>query len=213
MGSHGFTLLEAVVTITILAVLASIAVPMVVAEADREARTKTRRELQALAAALEAYFADHGEFPRKLTEDDFLDVYLSAGVDQDAVRDQWGERRTYHYERDEHKLAVVVTSVGPNGRYDGGGEDDLVCRVSGVPVGNRRTRSKLDVIGAALARFIAAGGELKGEWKKHDREALGLGPEFERDGFGRAFRTEKDVISVRSAGADGKFDTKDDLTL
>jgi prepilin-type N-terminal cleavage/methylation domain-containing protein len=212
---RGLTLLEVVVAVAIVSILAGAMVPMIVAQADREKLLGTIRELDTLDSALAAYFGDHGAFPAALDAPDFLGVYLAPGVNQEAITDAWGADRTYRYfcSQGREGERALLLSVGPDGQFDRGEGDDITCRVYGAVAGNRRTRARLDLISGALERFLAGGGQLAGDWQRTDRAALGLGPTFERDGFGTPFQSSSQPLSIRSAGADRRFHTEDDLTL
>src|SRR3712207_3654893 len=60
----GFTLVEMLVVIGILAVLASIVIPMVRGAIRRASRVALQADIQGIAAALEEYRRDHGDYPR-----------------------------------------------------------------------------------------------------------------------------------------------------
>ena len=59
----GFTLVELMVVIIILAVLTGIAIPSYIALRNRARIQATRSELQNIATALEMYAADHDAYP------------------------------------------------------------------------------------------------------------------------------------------------------
>lgn len=60
----GFTLTEMLVVIGIIVLVLSIATPMVTRAWRQGDRTRTAADLAAIAAALEAYKTDHGDYPR-----------------------------------------------------------------------------------------------------------------------------------------------------
>jgi len=209
----GMTLLEVVVALAIVSILAGAMVPIIVAQVDRENYLKTVKELDTLSDGLDAYFEDHGAFPVSLESSDFLGRYVQTGVDRDTITDAWGGARLYGYVLSRNKDMATIISVGPNGIAEQGKADDIMCKVYGAVAGNRRTRTQLDLIALALEQFLAGGKSLTGNWLGVDRENLGLGTEFDRDGFGTPFKSAGDCISIRSAGPDRRFNTGDDLTL
>lgn len=207
--SSGFTLVEIVVVLAVLGILVGTAAPLVGAAVDRGRRDEAERELAVLAEALEAYYYEQGAFPKKLDGKDFVGVYLSGGVNADATTDPFGGA-AYRYALAKNPDVATVTSLGPNARDDKGKGDDLRVTVPGATAGNRRTRARLRVMTEVLANFLESGGALSGKWSK-DRKTLGLGASYAADGFGTAFRLDKNTYEFASAGADRRFGTKDDL--
>lgn len=62
--SRGFTLIELVVVVGIIALLMAIVVPAILASQRKAAKTKAAAELIAIATAIDAYKADFGDIPR-----------------------------------------------------------------------------------------------------------------------------------------------------
>lgn len=60
----GFTLIEILVVIGIIVILAGVLVPMIGRSMRQAKRTRTAADMQAIATALEAFKADHGDYPR-----------------------------------------------------------------------------------------------------------------------------------------------------
>lgn len=60
----GFTLIELIVVIGIIALLAAIAVPVINGARKSAAITKAKTDLQTITTALEQYRIDHGDYPR-----------------------------------------------------------------------------------------------------------------------------------------------------
>lgn len=61
--SHGFTLVELLVVITIIAILAALVLSTAGGIQDKAARSRAQSEIAALSAALESYKADNGDYP------------------------------------------------------------------------------------------------------------------------------------------------------
>ena len=61
--SHGFTLIELLVVITIIAILAALALQTAGYVQKKAARSRAEAEIAALSAALESYKADNGDYP------------------------------------------------------------------------------------------------------------------------------------------------------
>src|SRR4051794_38088896 len=60
----GFTLIEILVAIGIIVLLMSLAAPVIMSSYRRARAVKTAADLQAIAAGLEAYRLDFGDYPR-----------------------------------------------------------------------------------------------------------------------------------------------------
>jgi len=63
-GSHGFTLIELLVVITVIAILAALVLQTAGYVQKKAARSRAEAEIAALAAALESYKSDNGDYPR-----------------------------------------------------------------------------------------------------------------------------------------------------
>ncbi len=61
--SPGFTLVELLVVITIIAILAALVLSTAGGIQDKAARNRAQSEIAALSAALESYKADNGDYP------------------------------------------------------------------------------------------------------------------------------------------------------
>ncbi len=210
-GRNGFTLIELVVVLAVLAILVGTATPMARLFIDQSRRDDVMSELREVSAALEEYYFDKGTFPASLTAVDFLGVYLVPGVSQTVVNDSWGGNVGYVFAVVADPDLATIRSRGPNGQDDLGAADDIQSLVPGSVPGSRKTRARMRLIVEVLANFIESGGVLTGTWST-DRAAMGLGLDFRDDGFGTAFTLDPATYVLRSAGADRAFATGDDLT-
>lgn len=97
----GFTLVELLIVVIILAVLSGIAIPSYMTLRNRARRSATENEMKNIATALELYHADNEEYPAtgmaalvdalQGTAEDTLGPYM-ANV---PLTDAWGEDYTY----------------------------------------------------------------------------------------------------------------------
>ena len=128
----GFTLVELMVVIIILAVLTGIAIPSYLALRNRARVQATRSEMQNIATAISVYEADHEAWPAALAnlQDDDLEgtgPYMANVPTADA----WGNG--YGYATDAPAAGdYTLSSGGPDGAIDG--VDDIVL-VNGVLAG------------------------------------------------------------------------------
>lgn len=137
----GFSLLELVVVMSILAILAGAAIPVVTKSLTRSRISDTSGRLARLESAVTAYFEDTGRFPPKLLDleqnlsgaSGWVGPYLralGAGVTGTATaldQDGWG--RPYELRLDGAS-SLVIASLGPDGVLQstlgsspGGGDD------------------------------------------------------------------------------------------
>ncbi len=150
--SQGFTLVEAIVVISILAILAGIAIPIVFKTLEGMEIKATQREMETIYQVFSGdpdkgnygFMGDLGILPDKL---DWLvknsgfnlyqsqsngvgmgwnGPYLMAGFDpEDFKKDVWGNDYQYKfaYSNGIRKGTILLVSYGPDGNPDGG--DDL----------------------------------------------------------------------------------------
>ena len=110
----GFTLVELMVVIIILAVLTGIAIPSYMALRNRARESATESEMRNIATSLELYMADEEEYPDTLAITDYMDPV--------PANDAWGNE--YVYEQTGSGTGYTLTSYGVDG--DTGGDDDII---------------------------------------------------------------------------------------
>ena len=67
-NQRGFTMLEVVITVTIIGVLASVAVPRFTSSLEKANTAKVQADLQTLDTAVAMYEAENGKSPNTLTD-------------------------------------------------------------------------------------------------------------------------------------------------
>ncbi len=206
----GFTLIELIVVIAVLSILLGSMVPLLSATRAAERVTTVGRELDQLAEAVEAFYYHSGSFPGSLTQVGFYGSYALPGIGDERLRDEWGTQGYYRLVAAASPDTITIYSVGENGVDDGPALEEFKVTVAGAEPGNQRTRVLMRVIAAVLASYLDAGGTLTGNWTE-DRAAMGLGIEYQKDGFGTDFSLQSYVL--RSAGADRALGTADDLVI
>lgn len=125
---RGFSLLELIVVIAIIATLASLVAPSVFRNAGDAKVAAARSQISSIALALDTYRIDTGDYPR---EGDGLQVlvrdpggggwrgpYLRRGL----PRDPWGNEYVYRRNAAAGDDFALV-SHGRDGRPGGSGED------------------------------------------------------------------------------------------
>lgn len=126
---RGFTLIEIIVAIAILAILTALIVPRVVGKVDDAAIARARSDVQALTTALNLYKLDNYSYP---TTEQGLEALLNkpGGQPEPAnwkkyldklPKDPWG--RDYQYISPGSHGDIDVYSLGKDGQVGGEGID------------------------------------------------------------------------------------------
>ncbi len=127
--TRGFTLLELMVVIIILALLASIAAPQVTKYLRRAKGDTAKVQTRALAAAVDFYQIDMGRYPT--TAEGMKALLVAPSPDAkwqgpylkqvDSLTDPWGN--PYQYAQPGTHGAVDIFSWGADGKAGGEGDD------------------------------------------------------------------------------------------
>jgi general secretion pathway protein G len=128
-ADSGFTLLELLVTLTILAMIAAIAGPMVFERLGSSKTQTAKVQVQAIATALELYALDTGGYPAAQLGLGAL-IQAAPGVNSwrgpylkraDGLIDPWN--KPYLYRVPGRGGAFEVFTLGRDGNPGGAGED------------------------------------------------------------------------------------------
>ncbi|MFT5285840.1 MAG: prepilin-type N-terminal cleavage/methylation domain-containing protein [Planctomycetota bacterium] len=157
----GFSLLELIVVVSIMAILAGSAIPVSRKLIDRAARKATTSELEVLAKAAGHHFEDTARLPTNVVDllaDSGLSGWtgpylqttgkdLRTGLDSAEV-DGWSHR----YELNQVGDSVLqLTSPGPDGVV--GELEDYSIRLDITGQRRRRTIETLAILNAAVGRY------------------------------------------------------------
>jgi len=88
--SGGFTLIELLIVMTIIGILASIAVPNYQRSVIKAREAVLMEDLYQMRRAIDAYFADHGKYPESLQE--LVEAKYLRDIPRDPftnVQDSW----------------------------------------------------------------------------------------------------------------------------
>lgn len=129
-GEWGYSLLEVLIVLAIIAMIAAFVGPRLIAQLDRSKVTAARVQMRALSAALQTMRIDLGRYP---SEAEGLDALVTRpGLDADlgetwngpyldgaVPKDPWG--RPFDYAPPADEGAPVLRSLGADGREGGEG--------------------------------------------------------------------------------------------
>jgi general secretion pathway protein G len=126
---HGFTLIEMLVVIALLALIAGFAAPRVIGLFGKAKGDSAKIQIEMLAGALDHYRLDVGAYP---SEEQGLQALVAPPSDaarwngpylqgSEVPLDPWG--RPYRYRRGEAGRDFRIVSLGADGAEGGDGEN------------------------------------------------------------------------------------------
>jgi len=96
-NQKGFTLLELMVVLTIIAILAALVAPKVLNNIQYGKQIGTMQDMKTIAEACKAYAIEHNEAPAAGTQDgplspgnEFIKVLIEKNLESCPVTDKWG---------------------------------------------------------------------------------------------------------------------------
>jgi general secretion pathway protein G len=124
MNRRGFTLIELMIVVIIIAALAAMVTPSLINRSEEAKARIARGDLSSLDTALKLYRLDTGAYP---TQEQGLDVLLlSAGKGPYLERpplDPWKRKYQYRFPGVRRPSSYDISSAGPDGRE--GTDDDI----------------------------------------------------------------------------------------
>ena len=123
----GFTLVEMLLVLVILAVLAAIVIPKFAGRSQQAKETAAKSQISSIELALDAFEVDTGAYPTSLTAlidqpnnvQNWKGPYLKKGIPLDP----WGNAYIFAYPGKNNAQGYDLSSIGPDGRS--GGDDDI----------------------------------------------------------------------------------------
>lgn len=121
-GDRGITLIEMLVTVTIMALFAAIAWQQLAPVGDQGRRAAARAQIESFMTALQRFNLDEARFP---AADEGL-ALIRPYLDKEIPSDPWGNAYVYRYPG-EHGPGPEILCYGADGRPGGeGAAEDIV---------------------------------------------------------------------------------------
>lgn len=132
-SSAGFTFIEIMVVVAILAILAALVVPRIMGRTDDAKRTAAKVQIRNIEGALQLYKLDNGIYPtteqglKALIEKPAVGVvpkkWKIGGYLPKLPEDPWGNPYKYvsPVQRGDQKIDYEITSLGTDGEVGGEG--------------------------------------------------------------------------------------------
>ncbi len=132
-SDRGFTLIELLIVVTIIGIIAALAIPNLKNAMDRAKQRATMTNMRAIGNALELYSIDHNTYPRGLS--DANSSVLTAMVSPLYMRtvppgDGWDN--AWHVDTNATGTQYTITSYGrdgASGSNSGGATSDINCDI------------------------------------------------------------------------------------
>ncbi len=157
----GFTLIELIIAVTVLAILAGAAVPVTAKVLDYKARTATQEEQQGIVAAAADYFADTQQLPSSIADLLVQPVGLTAwtgpylpGVSTDSL----SGLTTFQVDGWSRPYRVTVTgdvwtleSAGADNTFSN--LDDITTVLNVTYLRRRESLRRLEIVNQAIQQY------------------------------------------------------------
>ena len=120
LGNEGFTLLELMIVITIIAIIGGFAITRFTGTIDKTKVTAVKTDIGTFETALDAYYLNHNTYPateeglQKLIDDDLLKNK------KDTLLDPWNNPYQYRYPG-QYSKNPEIWSLGADGKEGGEG--------------------------------------------------------------------------------------------
>jgi general secretion pathway protein G len=139
---HGFTLVEMLVVITVIAILASLVTPMVFRNVGDAKLAATRAQIESLGLALDAYRLDNDVYPstaqglealsRQPAGEPGARNWRGPYLKKTVPLDPYGRPYVYRSPGEANPTSYDLSSLGRDGAPGGSGEDADVTSWSGM---------------------------------------------------------------------------------
>lgn len=221
-AERGFTLVEILIALAIMAMLAGAAIPVASKALSSSARKATREELVQIGAAAQEYFRDTNRTPKELADLErgsevvgWDGPYLAStrqdplATDSAFTTDAWSRAYRVRLVGD----LLTITSSGPDASFET--NDDVKIQVDFTPIRREETTEELKAINQAIWLYNGLNGAekpLSPTWKPAlamlvEAGFLPKSDAYDSDAWGNAYVGDPDgksplakVTSISMAG-------------
>ncbi len=126
----GFTLIELILVVVILATLAAVVVPKLTGRSEEAKVTAAKTQISSISTALDAFEVDNGYYPKG--KDGLVELmqqpkdathWRGPYLKQDIPNDPWGQAYIYECPGKNNETGYDLMSMGPDQKS--GGNDDI----------------------------------------------------------------------------------------
>lgn len=115
-SKRGFTMIELLVVLAVVAMLLSLVVPRYMRQADKAREAVLKENLSGLRVALDQYYGDKGQYPEQL--DQLVQAHYLRKLPLDPITGQ-SSWQPVMMDQEGHKAVYDVKSSAPGNGMDG----------------------------------------------------------------------------------------------
>ena len=114
-NARGFSLIEILIVVTIMSMIATIAIPSLLNAMDRSRQGSTVADLRTLGTALERYAVDHQVYPVVADIAALRTELQPEYIKKFPMKDGWNH--PFHFEADPGGMTYTLSSSGKDGEF------------------------------------------------------------------------------------------------
>ena len=127
----GFTLIELLIVVTIIGLIAAMAVPNLINAIDKGKQSRTMNDIRAIASAVELYAVDNNTYPRVDSYTALVPLIQPSHIKQAPAGDGWNHAWVYMGDTTNGEDYTLI-SLGKDGKpstMNGGTTQDFDCDI------------------------------------------------------------------------------------
>ncbi len=117
-ANKGFTLIEIMVVVTIIAILSAVIIPNVINYPKRARATAAKLQIQQFKTPLELYYNEKGRYP---STEEGLEALVKEGLIKKIPLDPWSNPYHYRYPGETNPDEYEIWSYGADNKEGGEG--------------------------------------------------------------------------------------------